>query len=232
MEDKFKKPWWDREATINGILASPLAFMMGGPLGLISSIACGIMCDKLDERDRKKAAEEYARTHKSMQQIQEEEQKIKELDIKIEREKIFEKEIEKIDKITIIKGKMKCGHGIRHMEMKHLPVVGLTNKHHYHPNTYNEIIWFGYQNDWGWAYNENRREDPAMIFTSISKFILQLNEDLMKGEEIKLYIPLFTDYKEPKFLYKVTGDKTWRVYEEYFTESRLNGTTLIKDFDF
>lgn len=230
MEDKFKKPWWDRESTINGILASPLAFMMGGPVGFLGSIACGILCDKLDERDKRKAAEEYARTFKSWDQIQKEERRLREVDLKLERERYLEKEIEKIDTITVIKGKMKCGNNIN-PNTRHIPVVG-TSGQHFFPNTYKETIWFGYQNDWGWVYDENRREDPAILFTSVSKFILQLNKDLAKGREIKFYFPLFADYDEPKYLYKVTGDNTWRVYIANFPNCKLEGIETIKTFDF
>ena len=54
------------EHLTNAALASPLAFLAGGPAGMIATLGLGKLIDTLDDRDFEKRRAEWAATHPSV----------------------------------------------------------------------------------------------------------------------------------------------------------------------
>lgn len=209
----FKKEWWEYEGTIKGILTSPLAFIAGGPVGFLGSIAVGAMCDALDTRDKKKEREEAERKLQLVQNeplSAEEYARIREWNNGQDRLALteLEKFIRAHQKIEMRDNAMKtCGD--YDMMLPNLPTIVYMRNIYAREDIYKHHVGFS----WNPIGLSSDREDSALVFKRSSLFLEKLKEDCEKEERIFFYIPKRFETCDAQFLYNTAGDKTWRVYE-------------------
>lgn len=241
MEDnnkKFKREWWENEATINGILASPLGFVAGGPVGFLATIGCGVLLDALDKRDKEKLLNQPL-SHPVPHQPETKE----ELEAWCARMEIQMKK-------EYIRKKIEDAKALKQLEeyIKTAPNITIKRDAMYNGRdfssrkTYSEIPFIIYSKPdkeiergtigfthvpYGFSAE---RTDVAYLYRRTSLFLKRLMEEADEGKKIMFYIPKMIRGGSVRYLYNIGRGTAWRVCEYQILENvTIDGD---RSFDF